>query len=393
MTLEIAWSLLITLSVIVGALCVQIAISKSEIPSSLRVPGVDLFVKTWIDLLPSRSAPFVVGGLWMVLSLIIGLPEIRDNIDFKKVYDTSLANAIVFAIYSLLGPLMVASYLYLVESLGAFPPPDCTQPSDKALYGVFNRGDAVYQVVLVAATLTIQYLAIASEVKFPSGPAWVSGGWFTEAGSFYYCLRGLETYMSLALITVIAMSWYDLSGRFTAEDLVEASASRVGPSESIKAVGTGLVLCVLVGTSATTAHGVALLFLASQPHQKIQILVASTWVMWLASTIMTTATALSIVVRLRYLIVKEVLERRMDAEAQFVTPLTQSGSAMDASTAKARADLVEEVLSTKLKVTKVFDDAETWPLPGGLGATLGFALIGQLINIGSTVLTYMKKTP
>jgi hypothetical protein len=382
------------------------------------VVGVDLLARTFVEMGGRVADPVLVGVTWILISSVIGFGA--PVLDGKGSFILEPSELIITLDYCLFVPMLLGAYIFLIRSLGYF---DAKKMHEAEVTGhiTATKGFWIYQLLLVIVALAIQYQAIRSELKLP-GPcspwvtfaassdelAWpctntgpVAAKDLSVSGVLYYALRGINTLMALGLVATIAATWFGLRKRFGGHALVDFHFPGLGPSETVRNVGSGLLASILFGSIITGLHGLSLLAHAralggktgsNHPADQVRLFTDSTWAIWAVLTVVTSAMAVAIVLWLRKAVLTELRKLQENEIKKYVNYENYIGQIpQNVGEAKLQAEYVEKVLAVRNNIATEFAAAETWPLPAGAIAAVGVAAISQMANIGAAVYTFTTK--
>jgi hypothetical protein len=412
---------LILMAVIFGAvLLVGYRMTERRRTPRAAVVGVDLFTKTFVELVPSFDKPVTAAVVWIAVSLIVSV--VAPALHAKGAYVLQPTQAITAFSYCIVFPCLLGSYVYLVMSLSYFETRNLrrlrpTEKKNRRLFPWLTTKGLVWQLLLLAVALGLQYFAILDEIEQP-GPCspWVEPTRFdfnldkcaigkegfvpaaglSVVGVLHYCLRGIDAFMALGLVSVLTAAWWRRKELFARHKLIDFAFPGLGPSSAIGHVGTSLVLCVVFGSLVTALSGFALW---SQSHHldlptKVRLFAESTWAFWALAMMATTVFTAALVVWLHERMISELLRLQNSRLARYAS-LGAYGSyrAADLADAKLHSDYVGHKLDVRSQMEAIFRNAKTWPLPRGSGPAVILAMSGQAINVGMAFYTILVLRP
>jgi hypothetical protein len=343
-TSSISLAITFVLPVISAYLLLRTLHPSGHLPRA-AVAGVDLCARTFIEMGNKAGDPLLAGVAWILLSCLLGfgLPVLTGK--GKFILETS--EFVIMLDYCLFVPMLLGAYIFLIRGLGYF---DAKHIEESGIIPRLKsaKGFWIYQAILLAVTLWIQYKAIEFEIRLPSPCSpWVTFAgkpdllaWpcpnmermpaqaLSLAGILYYALRGINTYMALGLVVTVAATWFGLRERFKGATFVDSRFPGLGPTDAVRNVGSGLVSAILFGSMIAALHGLSLLAHAKalggktgdeHREEQIELFTDSTWAIWVVLTVVTSAMAAAIVLWLRGAVVVELRELQEKEKEKYVS--------------------------------------------------------------------------
>src|SRR5688572_14384917 len=160
------------MAVIFGAVLI-VGYRMAERPRTPRaaVAGVDLFTKTFVELVSPFDKPVIAAVVWAAVSLTLSV--VAPAVHGRGAYVLHPTQAIIAFSYCIVFPCLLGSYVYLVMSLGYFDYRNMRRQrrsgqKSRRIFPWLTTKGLVWQLVLLAAALGLQYFAIGDEIEQPS---------------------------------------------------------------------------------------------------------------------------------------------------------------------------------------------------------------------------------
>lgn len=435
-TAGMIWSLSLTALVLAAVLGFLVWYRRKISVPCANVWGADPIGMAFAEYRIPLSGPLVACVTWLVISTAISLSPMLTG---RGTYLLHPVQALVTLNYCLAVPILVGVYVYMVRAFGHFEAnrikAGCGLLLNKKSFWLFQLG-------LIGAALSIQCVAIDSEIDYPSpcspwvtpagiwAPApdepWLAGEAdrvgqradqagqrctvtgadarpgphgkragrdLNTTGIVYYALRGLNTTLALGLLCTIFAHWLVLRTRFHEQKLTDHRYPGLGPSEHVQRVGAALLGAVVVGSVIATVYGMSLAAHARRmtETERLQLFTNSTWAFWAIATLIISIVAGGSIVWLRAAIVRHLRHR----EEEELRPLRNLQKLLlpteaDAGNAKARVEAIDLLNKVRAAISAKYCAAQAWPLPRGAIAALGFATIAQAGNILLALYTFSR---
>ena len=233
--------------------------------------------------------------------------------------------------------------------------------------------------------LFIQFAAIRTNITEPAPCSpWVRGGnWpahfddglracaninnytatdLSLTGALYMSLRGLDTFLALALAATIAAAWFR-GMRLDVRKIADFSYPGLGPNQVIRRLGTALLLCVVLANIVAALQGLTLALHAREMllsrtvsrARQVDLFIESTWPIWALLTIIISSMAIAIVLRLRASVISELRRLQEDAlsKLQSFASIYEVADA-DLERAGKQLGIADKLLDLRLKPNEDF---------------------------------------
>lgn len=268
----------------------------------------DSIVKIMLTISPERSE-LLWFSVWLLLYFIIGviLPFMfveNDLVDEDSWF--SRPNGLMITInYVFIVPMLIGAYVGLVKQANLFFEKEnlddlglrwivrLSRQESRRMFLWFSKILLVVLTVLIIKQAIGEIIYTEQEINSP----WVDSEDLNIVGVLYYFLRGLCTYLAFGL-TLISLAFFCIfSFLLHSEDVVKFLDVNFDVKSSIRRLCVALCLCCFLGPLVTVVHGLAIIdearVVAGFAKVNLSLLLTSTWLLWVALTLVSTGFLLS----------------------------------------------------------------------------------------------------